>query len=184
MNNVAISRLLTGALLVTACSGGQAERQTVDGSESAAPEAAESTREPQGSGATDYVPAKSKVPNGAIDRQLLDRVLAAGPGWLLSQVPLQPTFAAKHKFAGFKLVSVFRNDPKVLRYGVLPGDIVRAVNDQKLVTPGDLLLVFERLKTADVLEISIQRDGADRQFRWPILPALAVATTATPTAAP
>lgn len=127
------------------------------------------------------MPPASKVPDGAIDRVLLERVLAAGPGWLLSQVPLQPTFAAKHKFAGFQLVSVFRNDPKVLRYGIQPGDIVRAINGQKLVTPGDLLLVFDRLKTADSLDIDVTRGGSELKFRFPIVPALGLpsATTAT-----
>jgi type II secretory pathway component PulC len=137
---------------------------------------------PRGSGATTYVPTASKIPDGAIDRVLLDRVLAAGPGWLLSQVPLQPTFAAKHKFAGFQLVSIFRNDPKVLRYGIQPGDIVRAINGQKLVTPSDLLLVFERLKTVDTLEIDVSRGGSDLKFRFPVVPAMDLPASVTTTA--
>ncbi len=172
-----MARALVLLMLLTACGGANAERIAADDAEPVATENA-ADEAPRGSGATEYVPAKARIPDGAIDRVLLDRALAAGPGWLLSEVPLQPTFLAKHKFGGFKLLSVFRNDPKVLRYGIRPGDIVRAVNGQKIVTPGDLLLVFERLKTADVLEIDVQRDGADRQFRFPILPALGLAAIA------
>ncbi len=179
---VSLGRVLASLLVLTACSGARAARQTTDDQTpeaTAADEPVESDH-PHGSGATAYVPPKSTIAPGTIDRLLLERALAAGPGWLLSEVPLQPTFAAKHKFSGFKLLSVFRNDPKVLRYGILPGDIVRSVNGQKIVTPGDLLLVFERLKTADTLEIDVQRAGVDQQFRFPIVPALGLAAIAPP----
>jgi type II secretory pathway component PulC len=180
MMTVAMTRCLPIVLLLTACSGARADRHA----DEATPESTEPSTEPsqpesaKTSGAVAYAPTAVRVPDGAIDRVLLERVLAAGPGWLLSEVPLQPTFLAKHKFNGFKIVSLFRNEPKVLRYGVLPGDIVRAVNGQKIVTPGDLLLVFARLKTADAVEIDVQRDGVDRAFRFPILPALGLAAIA------
>ncbi len=179
MNRLALARALVCTLLLSACSGAASQEVAVAAQGSG--EFAEAqTDPPQASGATEYVPAKPRVPEGAIDRVLLDRVLAAGPGWLLSEVPLQPTFLAKHKFSGFKLLSVFRNDPKVLRYGILPGDIVRSVNGQKIVTPSDLLAIFERLKTSDVLEIFVQRDGVERQFRFPIVPALGLTAIAPP----
>ncbi len=174
-------RSLTLLLVLTACGATQAGRDpSGDGAPSASAANEEASEPPRASGAAAYVPQKARIPDGAIDRVLLERVLAAGPGWLLSEVPLQPTFLAKHKFNGFKLVSVFRNDPAVLRYGILPGDIVRSVNGQKLATPGDLLLVFERLKTTDMLEIVVQRDGADRLFRFPVLPALGLPTPVQP----
>jgi type II secretory pathway component PulC len=175
-------RALALLLVLTACSGAQADR---DEPVAEPAEREEALEQPRASGASAYVPQKERLPEGAIDRALLDRALAAGPGWLLSEVPLQPTFLAKHKFGGFKLVSVFRNDPKVLRYGVLPGDVLRSVNAQRIVTPGDLLLVFERLKTANALDIVVQRDGVDREFHFPILPLLAIEPPAvTPDIAP
>ena len=167
-------------LVLAACSHAPARRATVDASATTGPADTAEIESLRASGAVTYVPPPTRVPEGAIDRVLLERVLAAGPGWLLSEVELRPTFLAKHKFNGFKVVSLFRNDPKVLRYGVLPGDIVRAINGQKLVTPGDLLLVFARLKLADTLEIDVQRDGVDRRLRFPIVPALGLAWTASP----
>ena len=176
MSTAAVVRCLAICLLLTACGSARPDRHA----DEAAPESTEpATAEPT-SGAVAYVPPVVRVPEGAIDRVLLDRALAAGPGWLLSEVPLQPTFLAKHKFNGFKIVSLFRNDPKVLRFGVLPGDIVRAVNGQKIVTPGDLLLVFARVKSADALDIDVQRDGVDRAVHIPILPALGLAAIAPP----
>ncbi len=187
MTPMTTARALAWLLVLTACGGKAAQPRPTE--PAATDEAAEDEAavQPRASGATAYVPPRTQVPEGAIDRAMLERVLAAGPGWLLAEVPLQPTFLAKHKFNGFKLLSVFRNDPKVLRFGILPGDIVRAVNGQKIVTPSDLLAVFQRLKTADSLEIAVQRDGVDRQFRFPIVPALglaAIAAEATPASAP
>lgn len=138
---------------------------------------------PHASGATAYEPPPPPVnPPGTLERPLVERVLAAGPGWLLQQVHLDPTFTGKHKFSGFRISSLFDNSPKVLRFGIQPGDVLRAINGQKIVTPGDLLLVFERLKTANMLEVDVTRGAEDLHFRFPILPELANLPAA-PTAA-
>lgn len=168
-------RWLSILLLLNACGGATRDRRTSDERQ---PEGEQAPEQTEPSGAVAYVPPVLRVPEGAIDRTLLERVLAAGPGWLLSEVPLQPTFLAKHKFNGFRIMALFHNNPKVLHYGVQPGDVVRSVNGQKIVTPGDLLLVFERLKTADTLEIDVQRDGAELQFRFPVVPALGLSAIA------
>ena len=125
---------------------------------------------PRAAGAARVVAEDAPAYDGTIDRGLLDRVLAAGPGWLLSQVRLDPTFTGKHKFAGFRIGALFGNEPKVLRYGVLPGDLLRAINGQPIVTPGDLLLVWNRLKTANFLDIDVRRGERDLQFRFPVVP--------------
>lgn len=105
-----------------------------------------------------------------VPRSALDRVLAAGPGRLLQQVPIEPVFAPGHKFTGFRILALFGDDPKVLRFGVLPGDVLHAVNGQRIVTPGDLMAAFDRLRGADVLEVSVQRAGTARTFRFPVVP--------------
>jgi type II secretory pathway component PulC len=106
-----------------------------------------------------------------VPRAALDRVLAAGPGRLLQQVPIEPVFAPGHKFAGFRILSVFGDDPRVLRFGVLPGDVLLAVNGQRIVTPGDLMAAFQKLHGADHIEVSVLRSTTARTFRIPVLPA-------------
>jgi hypothetical protein len=105
-----------------------------------------------------------------VPRAALDRVLAAGPGRLLQQVPIEPVFAPGHKFAGFRILSVFGDDPRVLRFGVLPGDVLLAVNGHRIVTPGDLMTAFQKLHGADQLEVSVLRSTTARTFRFPVLP--------------
>lgn len=140
---------------------------------------------PRSSGAMRVTAEPESSADGTLDRVLLDRVLAAGPGWLLSQVRLDPVFAGKHKFVGFRIGALFGNDPKVLRYGVLPGDLLRAINGQSIVTPGDLLLVFNRLKSDNFLDVDVRRGERDLHVRIPIVPELvaiaAPAADSTPT---
>lgn len=104
-----------------------------------------------------------------ISRNKLDKVLAAGPGRLLQQVPLEPAFAAGHKFVGFRLVSLWQNEPRVLRFGVQPGDVLLSVNSVRIVTPGDLALAFDKLKSAQKLVVQVFRGDQVLTFDWPIV---------------
>lgn len=168
-------------LAVTACGAAElAPEPSETPDHRPTPLPAATAAEPRPSGAVVYQPEVSAPPDGSLDRAVLDRVLAAGPGWLLQQVPLEPTFAGKHKFSGFRIAAVFHNDPRALRFGVLPGDILQAVNGQKIVTPGDLLLAFERLRSANELEVSVTRGGEVRTFRQPIWPPLPAAEAPDP----
>lgn len=103
----------------------------------------------------------------------LDRVLDRGPGALLQHVPLEPAFSSgqRRQFVGFRIVSVFDNSPEVLRFGVRPGDVLRAINGQRVTTPDQLMAVFHRLRNATEVQISLTRDGRPVEVSWPILPA-------------
>lgn len=105
-----------------------------------------------------------------IPRAALDRALAAGPGRLLADVPLEPVLGPGRRFEGFRIVELFRGDARVQRFGVRPGDVVHAINGQRIVTPGDLMKVFDKLRGADSLEITLQRDGTVRTLRFPVEP--------------
>ena len=107
-----------------------------------------------------------------LPRPVLNRMLKAGPGYFLSQVPLDPVLGPGKHFIGFRVVQLFGNDPRVLRFGVQPGDVLVAINGQHIVTPGDLLAAFERLKTADTLSVDVLRAGVARAFQVPIDPPL------------
>lgn len=105
-----------------------------------------------------------------VPRAALDRVLAAGPGRFLADVPLEPVLGPGRRFEGFRIVELFQGDARVQRFGIRPGDVVHAVNGQRIVTPGDLMKVFDRLRGADALEVTLQRDGTVRTVRLPIEP--------------
>ncbi len=104
-----------------------------------------------------------------IARPVLDKVLAAGPGWLLGQVPLAPIFDKNRKFIGYRIVSLFGDDPAVLRYGVLPGDRLLSVQGKAIVVPTDIMSVYGKLRTDNWLQVRVLRGGIEQQLRWPIV---------------
>lgn len=175
----AVTRALALAALAAAAGCGGAAAEQVDDDRprraevAADPGAAE---QPRRSGARADAPSQGPL---VIPRPLLDRTLAAGPGALLAQVPLQPERGEDKKFAGFRIVSLFGDTPQVLRYGVLPGDLLVSCQGQRIVTPGDLLTVFQRLRGSDVVEVQVRRAGELKVLRWPVVPALAAPATAT-----
>ncbi len=105
----------------------------------------------------------------AIPRAVLDRVLAAGPGWMLSKVQLEPVRGNDHKFIGFRIVSVFDGSPVAGRFDVRPGDLLLRVQGQRIVTPGDLLTVYQRAKGASEIAVDVQRGGQPLNLRWPVV---------------
>jgi len=148
---------------LAACSGAQSEADDE-------PVRVAKTRPAENASGAQEMQAEAPPAPLVIPRKTLDRVLARGPGDLLQHVPMEPAFDGKHKFVGFRLVEIYGNDPKVLRFGVLPGDLLLAVNGQRIVTPGDLMAAFAVVKTADTLDIDVRRDGALRSLHFPIVP--------------
>ncbi len=104
-----------------------------------------------------------------IPRPRLDKVLSNGPGWLLGQVPIEPVRDTNKKFIGYRIVSLFGDDPQVLRFGVLPGDRLVSIQGQKILVPTDLLQVFGKLRTDRMMQVKVVRAGQERLFSWPIL---------------
>lgn len=104
-----------------------------------------------------------------VQRGDLDRVLNAGPGVLLQHVPLEPVFGSNRRFRGFRIVSLWRDDPRVRRYGVRPGDVVLEINGQPIHTPDQLLAVFRLLRNAVELRLRLSRSGTKLNLRWPIV---------------
>lgn len=170
-----VGTCLCALALVGACGAAPVDqeadrvRQADDGAtdELAQPQPAPAAR---GSGAREQEPTNGPL---VIPRAVLDRTIAAGPGAFLAQVPLQPERGADKKFQGFRIVSLYGDSPRVLRYGVLPGDLLVSCQGQRIVTPGDLLTVFQRLRGSDVVEVQVKRAGELKVLRWPVVPALA-----------
>ena len=160
---------------VAGCAGGsaqQVERKTdeVRSSSSDGSEAGGSGARRVKLGAAVVAKAKRRNPL-AIDRGALDRLLRAGPGALLQVIPLQPVMAPppKRRFLGFRIVQIYDNSPRVLRYGVRPGDMLSKVNGQRVARPEDLMEVFRLLRNATEVQVEVKRDGKVLNFTFPIV---------------
>lgn len=154
------------ALIASACGGTSAQPKPIE------PRRFNVTKKTNtaGSGARRLTTRRVRrsSPRGILRRDL-DRFLDAGPGALLQRVPLQPMFGSGHRFMGFRVISVFENRPKALRYGVRPGDLVLRINGQQLLTPAHLLQVFRLLRNASHLEVDVVRDNKPVKVRVPIV---------------
>jgi len=106
-----------------------------------------------------------------LQRGALARVLGKGPGALLQHVPLKPVFSSgqRRRFVGFAIARVFDNSPKVLRYGIKPGDMLRSINGIAVSTPDQLMAVFKQLAHATVVRVSVVRNGTRMDFAWPVV---------------
>lgn len=136
----------------------------------------------------DAAPSRASVAPGppTLLRSDVSRLLEAGPGALLQYVPLDPVFSGgeRRRFIGFRIGRVFDNSPEVLRYGVLPGDMLRSINGQAVTTPDQLMAVFERLRNATVVQVSVLRRGQRINLSWPIVGSSPQPPAPQPTAAP
>jgi hypothetical protein len=103
-----------------------------------------------------------------IARYIVDGIVRAGPGRLLQLVPLDPLFDARRRFRGFRIARVYDNSPRVLRYGVHPGDELVSINGLKILRPTHMLALFKLLPHAAELHIVVRRAGTVVHVRVPI----------------
>jgi len=113
--------------------------------------------------------AAAPMPDGAVSRAEIELLLQRGPGWLMSQVALEPVIAAGRRFLGFRLVSMFDDGVRVRRSGVRAGDIVQRVNGVPLRTPDDLTKILAGLRQASAIDLKMLRDGEPVTVRLAIV---------------
>lgn len=110
-------------------------------------------------------PTEPPARHGTIDRQELDRVLAAGLGRFLQQVETEP-FLEDGRFVGFRLIALrgelFRG------VDLRPGDTILRVNGMPIERPEEALQVWNGLRVASELTVEFLRATARHQLRFAI----------------
>lgn len=115
-------------------------------------------------GATETLPAGT---DGKVMRTTLLRVLDAGPARFLQSVEVRPSLHGQ-RFQGWEIVA-FRA-PDLMLAGLLPGDVIVAVNDAKIERPEELHAAWEALRKAQELTVDYRRMGKVRRLRYAIVP--------------
>jgi type II secretory pathway component PulC len=115
-------------------------------------------------------PAAPEPADGSstIARAELDAVLDAGLGRFLQGVETEPVLEGG-RFAGFRLVSLYPDDPRLAGSEPRAGDVVVRVNGQSIERPEQAMRVWEELRVASELAIEYRRDGEAREVRYPIV---------------
>ncbi len=108
-----------------------------------------------------------QVPEGSIERKEVDRTVDAGLGAFLQRVSVEPVIETD-KFVGFRLTQL---EAGVVRKGVdvQVGDVVTHANGRSLEGETEAFEVFQSLKTAREIRLSLLRNGQRRELVIPII---------------
>ncbi len=98
-------------------------------------------------------PEFEPVKVGWIDRTTLDQFLDRGVGAFLASLEVEPHLA-NERFVGWKLIRI---EPSWL--DIRAGDVVTAINHQRIERPAQFQKVWEALRATDDIVISGRRDG-------------------------
>jgi S1-C subfamily serine protease len=105
---------------------------------------------------------------GDIDRADLLPILDAGLGRFLQGVEIAPHLE-DGRFVGFRLVSLWPQDPRFQGIDLGPGDVVVRVNGQPIERPEQAQQVWNSLRVASALLIEYLRDGEPHELRFAIV---------------
>lgn len=108
------------------------------------------------------------VAAGEIPRAALRAELERGIGRFLRQVRTKPAIV-RGRFAGWRLVELFKKRPEIRVRRLRAGDTVTRVNGRSLERPEQLKYVWDSLATAPELVIEIERDSRRCQLHYAIV---------------
>jgi hypothetical protein len=119
------------------------------------------------------------TPAGTIAWQHVDLVTGRGPGWLLGQLGPEP-YRPRGRFEGWRITAVFPDAPELCDGGcdLQPGDVILAVEGDKLETPTAYSAMFERAPTLAALRVVRVRGGVREDITYRITPRPLPATPA------
>jgi hypothetical protein len=119
-------------------------------------------------GTDDVGSYEAPVVHGAIRRADLLPVLDAGLGRFLQGVETEASLV-DGRFVGFRLVSLYPDDPRFRGIDLAPGDVVVRVNGMSVERPEQAFQVWDGLRVASQLLIEYLREGERREIRFDIV---------------
>jgi type II secretory pathway component PulC len=102
----------------------------------------------------------------AIRREDLLKVLSAGPAALLAQVVTEPVLN-QGRFVGFRINGFPAGTPRGI--DLKPGDVILLVNGKKIQRPENYFAVFQELRVAGELQVTLLRDDEEKVLYYPIV---------------
>lgn len=109
-----------------------------------------------------------KVSGGTLERAEVNGFLENGPVYVLRNVPVTPLLDGED-LIGYQINDFFVDDVRFERVDLQRGDIITAVNQDRLLRPEDLFAVWESLRTAPRLQIDVIRENTLRTLTWEIV---------------
>ncbi|MEM6962978.1 MAG: hypothetical protein AAF550_14720 [Myxococcota bacterium] len=100
-------------------------------------------------------------------RSILDPILEAGLGNFLRGVATEPHLEGD-RFVGFRLISLYPEDPRFTDVALQPGDTIVRVNGRSIERPEQALQAWEGLRVASELVVEYLREEERLVARWRI----------------
>ncbi len=104
---------------------------------------------------------------GAIARSDLLLVLDAGLGRFLQGVQTEPDLR-DNQFVGFRIRSLYPDDPRFTSLALQPGDTVTRVNGQSIERPEYAMRVWNELRVASQLLVEYVHEEERHELRFEI----------------
>jgi len=98
----------------------------------------------------------------------IDPVLQAGLGAYLQQVSIEAEFD-QGRFLGFRILSLYPDDPRYASVDLRPGDVVTMINGLPIGRPDQASVAWDTLRTADELVVYYLRGGQPKTLRYSIV---------------
>jgi len=115
-----------------------------------------------------HTQAVETIKAGKIPRAALRAELERGIGAFLRHVHAKAAIV-RGRFAGWRVVELFRKRPEIHVRQLRSGDTVTRVNGRSLERPEQLKYVWESLATAPELVIEVERDSRRRELHYAIV---------------
>lgn len=113
-------------------------------------------------------PLPAELDAGAIARPELEAVLAQGIARFLQKVHTEPMRNAQGRFVGWRLLELFRDDPRGAEWVIRPGDVVVRVNGHSIERPEQFQNVWNSVATSSELVFSVLRGDQTSEIRYRI----------------
>lgn len=107
------------------------------------------------------------MPLTRLSRSRVNQAVDEGLGRFLQELTVESSLH-DGRFQGFRIVG-FRDPEAWQGTGLMPGDVILAINDMPIERPEQAYAAFASLKTADRLEVTYLRAGTEMRLSLPIV---------------
>ncbi len=106
--------------------------------------------------------------SNAITRRELLGFLDRGPRHALTLVEVQPAFQGQ-KFVGYQVMALSHDGEKSFGNALHRGDVILKINQHSIARPEDYMNVWQGLKKADRISVTVLRAGQEVAMSWPVI---------------
>lgn len=104
----------------------------------------------------------------AITRRELLSFLEQGPRHALTLIEVQPAFQGQ-KFVGYQVVGLSDDGESAFGDALHRGDVILTVNQKSIARPEDYMNVWQGLKKANRVSVTLLRAGEEIAMSWPVV---------------